>query len=231
VLSSILPMLGNGLAQRVDQLIGIRSSAQNWSPVRAAGSPRSPYSTGYSDDMLDNPGARAEYQGAYVTTDVNFVTPNPAVQKMLSALKKYVPSYKATIPGYGVYDSYISMDLMIKGLELAGKNPTPAVLYHQPPQVERLHSRRRLPGARGELLPQDLRYIGHVAPDRLRVRRAVEGRPLCAGHRRQTRVWPTGRRPLERARRSALRLRPEAIHHAVGREAFRARAIKTFRRP
>jgi branched-chain amino acid transport system substrate-binding protein len=80
--------------------------------------------TGYGDDVLDSPGAKAEYQGAYVTTNVNFVTPNPAVQKMLKALKKYIPGYKASIPGFGVTNSYIGMDLMIKGLELAGKNPT-----------------------------------------------------------------------------------------------------------
>jgi Periplasmic binding protein len=80
--------------------------------------------TGYGEDVLQNAGARAEYQGAYIQTNVNFTTPNPAVKKMLANLKKYDPGYKGGIPDYGVYNSYIAADLMIKGLELAGKNPT-----------------------------------------------------------------------------------------------------------
>ena len=80
--------------------------------------------TGYGEDVLENPSALAAYQGAYVSTNVNFVTPNPAVQKMLTALKKYDPGFKGGIPNYGVYNAYIGTDLMIKGLEMAGKNPT-----------------------------------------------------------------------------------------------------------
>jgi branched-chain amino acid transport system substrate-binding protein len=82
------------------------------------------YYTGYGEDVLDNPSARASYEGAYISTNVNFTTPNPAVQKMLNALKKYIPTYQGPIPDYGEYNAYIGMDLMIKGLELAGRNPT-----------------------------------------------------------------------------------------------------------
>jgi branched-chain amino acid transport system substrate-binding protein len=82
------------------------------------------YYTGYSQDLLSNAQANAEFQNAYVVAGINFTTPNAATKVMLNALKKYDPSYKGGIPDLGLYGSYISTDLMIKGLELAGKNPT-----------------------------------------------------------------------------------------------------------
>jgi branched-chain amino acid transport system substrate-binding protein len=80
--------------------------------------------TGYSNDVLDNPAARASLQDAYITTQINFTTPNAAVAHMLDEFKKYVPTYKGGIPDLGLYGSYLATDLMIKGLQVAGMNPT-----------------------------------------------------------------------------------------------------------
>ena len=84
------------------------------------------YFTGYDENILQSPSARAAANGDYFTAGINFTTPNAATRAMLDALKKYDPGYKGGIPDYGLYGSYLSADLMIKGLELAGKNPTRA---------------------------------------------------------------------------------------------------------
>jgi hypothetical protein len=43
---------------------------------------------------------------------------------MLDTLKKYDSHFSGGIPDLGLYGSYLAMDLMIKGLQVAGTNPT-----------------------------------------------------------------------------------------------------------
>lgn len=84
------------------------------------------YYTGYSQDVLDNPAARAAFQDAYFVSTLNFVSPNGPTQQTLDDLKKYDPSYKGGIPNIGLYGSYIAAQQMIDGLKMAGSNPTRA---------------------------------------------------------------------------------------------------------
>jgi branched-chain amino acid transport system substrate-binding protein len=81
------------------------------------------YYTGYSQDVLSG-AANASFQGAYVVAGINFTTPSAGTKAMLSAFRKYIPGYTGGIPDLGLYGSYLATDLMIKGLELAGKNLT-----------------------------------------------------------------------------------------------------------
>jgi hypothetical protein len=82
------------------------------------------YFTGYDQQVLDSSTARAALNGAYLAAVINFSTPNAAVKNMIKTVKKYDPSYTGGIMDLGLYGSYISADLMIKGLQLAGPNPT-----------------------------------------------------------------------------------------------------------
>jgi branched-chain amino acid transport system substrate-binding protein len=83
------------------------------------------YYTGYSNDVITNAAANAAFQNSYVVAGINFTTPSAGTKAMLAAFKKYDPTYTTgDIPDLGLYGSYIATDLMIKGLELAGKNPT-----------------------------------------------------------------------------------------------------------
>ncbi|HUZ09898.1 MAG TPA: ABC transporter substrate-binding protein [Acidimicrobiales bacterium] len=82
------------------------------------------YFTGYDENILKNPSAAASFDGAYVSTTVNFTTPNAATSTMMSTLKKYDSGYSGGIPDFGLIGSYLSADLAIKGLSVAGKNPT-----------------------------------------------------------------------------------------------------------
>jgi len=78
---------------------------------------------------VGNPAAARAFNGVYVTSSVNFTTPNAPTRLMLSALRKYDKSYRGGLPDLGLYGSYLAADLMIKGLELAGTHPSgPAVI-------------------------------------------------------------------------------------------------------
>jgi branched-chain amino acid transport system substrate-binding protein len=84
------------------------------------------YFTGYDQDVLSTASTRAAFQGSYASATVNFSPPNAAVSAMVAALKKYDTAYSGGIPDFGLLGSYISVDLAIKGLQLAGANPTSA---------------------------------------------------------------------------------------------------------
>jgi branched-chain amino acid transport system substrate-binding protein len=77
---------------------------------------------GYSQASLDQPQAMREYDGAYFVTTFPTQNPNSATKAMLVALKKYA-GYKGGIAADDASE-YVIGDLMIKGLEVAGKDPT-----------------------------------------------------------------------------------------------------------
>jgi len=80
----------------------------------------------YDQSLLDQPSALAAMQGTYTGAPVFNVLGNdlpPAVKLFLSRLKKYT-TFAGGIPNQNIDYSYIAADAMIKGLELAGPNPT-----------------------------------------------------------------------------------------------------------
>jgi branched-chain amino acid transport system substrate-binding protein len=81
--------------------------------------------SGADSSLFDSPTATADAQGTYwPTTIVPIDLNNPATNQFIANLKQYDPSYKGGYPSYGLTGSYLSADLMIKGLEVAGQNPT-----------------------------------------------------------------------------------------------------------
>ena len=84
------------------------------------------YYTGYDQEVLDSASARTAMNGDYFTASAELEQPNPALKTMLTSLKDYAPAYKGGLPDLGLYGSYVAADLLIKGLEAAGKNPTRA---------------------------------------------------------------------------------------------------------
>jgi ABC-type branched-subunit amino acid transport system substrate-binding protein len=79
--------------------------------------------TGYGQDFLDSPAAKAMPPSAFFLTSYNPVEiPTAATKKFQADLKKYA---KFTgVPDFGVYNGYILADLIIKGCENAGKDLT-----------------------------------------------------------------------------------------------------------
>jgi branched-chain amino acid transport system substrate-binding protein len=79
--------------------------------------------TGYGQDLLDDPSAVQAAQGAYLENQTEPVELHtPATEQLVNALKTYA-NYTG-IPGFDYTQGWLAADLMIKGLEVAGKNPT-----------------------------------------------------------------------------------------------------------
>ncbi len=137
------------------------------------------YYTGYSQDVISNAAANSEFQNAYVVAGINFTTPNAATKAMISNLKKYDPGYTGGLPDLGLYGSYISTDLMIKGLELAGKNPT------RPGFISAL--RKVTNYTANGVFPSPVSFthfatLGHAAEDLLHLHCAAEGQEVCVAN-------------------------------------------------
>jgi hypothetical protein len=81
-------------------------------------------STGYEPSVVNSP-SWGDLQGAYFFSGSRpFSLPNAATKQMGAALQKYEHRAPSDFPTYDVYQEWIGADLMIKGLGLAGKNPT-----------------------------------------------------------------------------------------------------------
>jgi len=70
-----------------------------------------------------------------------------ADNQFVANLKKYDPHYKGGYPSYGLTGSYLSADLMIRGLELAGRNPTRAAFISNLRKVKSYTAGGLLPNA------------------------------------------------------------------------------------
>lgn len=74
--------------------------------------------------LLAEPAAHQALIGTYAgLAGLSLVDPNAAQKAMLATIKKYVPQFNETSDA-AAFIGYEAADLMIKGLELAGKNPT-----------------------------------------------------------------------------------------------------------
>ncbi len=111
------------------------------------------YYTGYSSDISGKSTAAAAFDQNYVLAGINFTTPSAPVTAMLNAFKKYDPGYTSSdIPDLGLYGSYIAVDLMIKGLQSAGKNPTRSGFINNLRQVSNYNA--------GGILPSPVTFKG-----------------------------------------------------------------------
>jgi branched-chain amino acid transport system substrate-binding protein len=84
------------------------------------------FPTGYEPDIINTPAWQA-VQGVYFLSEFRpTAIPNPGTVQMANALLKYQKRSLKDFPTYNIYEAYLGADLMIKGLQLAGKNPTSA---------------------------------------------------------------------------------------------------------
>ena len=79
--------------------------------------------TGYGQVLLDDAGAVPAARGAwFLATGVPVESKSPATRAFQSALARY--AHYTGVPDFTWYEGWGGADLMIKGLELAGKDPT-----------------------------------------------------------------------------------------------------------
>jgi branched-chain amino acid transport system substrate-binding protein len=86
------------------------------------------FATGYEPGVIKSP-AWATLQGDYFLSFFRpFALPNAGTRQMAAALQKYAHFTKTQFPTYSQYNAWAGADLMIKGLQMAGNNPTRAAV-------------------------------------------------------------------------------------------------------
>lgn len=84
------------------------------------------FPTGFEPDVVNTP-AWSTMQGAYFLAEFRpFSLPNAGTQQMAAALQKYAHRPPSKFPDFGVYEAWLGADLMIRGIQQAGGNPTQA---------------------------------------------------------------------------------------------------------
>ncbi len=84
------------------------------------------FPTGYEADIIHQP-VWSDVQGMYFSSEFRpSAIPNAGTLQMVAALQRYQGRSPANFPTFDVYESWLGADLMIKGLQRAGANPTPA---------------------------------------------------------------------------------------------------------
>jgi branched-chain amino acid transport system substrate-binding protein len=84
------------------------------------------FPTGYDSSVVHSP-TWSSLQGAYFLSEFRPLSdPNAGTKQLADALQKYEHRSPSDFPTFNVYEAWLGADLMIKGLELAGKNPTKA---------------------------------------------------------------------------------------------------------
>ncbi len=92
--------------------------------IREAGISLKQFYYTLTSNLLTQPAAHQALIGGYaLLTGIDLTDPTPAQKAMVATLKKYIPNF-SEINDQAAFLSYEAADLMIKGLELAGKNPT-----------------------------------------------------------------------------------------------------------
>jgi branched-chain amino acid transport system substrate-binding protein len=86
------------------------------------------FATGYEPDVIHSPAWSAVQGDYFVSLYRPWVLPNAGTEQMQGAMEKYAGFTKSDFPSFSQYEAWAGADLMIKGLELAGKNPTRAAV-------------------------------------------------------------------------------------------------------
>jgi branched-chain amino acid transport system substrate-binding protein len=140
------------------------------------------FPTGYEPSVVNSTVWPAVQGDFFDTVFRPFQLPNPGTQQMKSALDRYAHFTSNEFPNFGQYESWLGADLMIKGLQLAGKNATHAGI---------IKSLRKLRSYDGNgLLPLSINYstiFGHDPAEQcgwyLRAEKSgfvpVSSQPLC----------------------------------------------------
>jgi ABC-type branched-subunit amino acid transport system substrate-binding protein len=114
------------------------------------------FATGYEPDVIHSPAWPSLQGGYFLSLFRPWLLPNAGTEQMQAAMEKYAHFTKSDFPTFSQYEAWAGADLMIKGLELAGPNPTRAAV------IKDLRGLKSY-NANG-LLPQSLDYstiFGH----------------------------------------------------------------------
>jgi branched-chain amino acid transport system substrate-binding protein len=115
------------------------------------------FPTGYEPSAINAPAWKYVQGGFFDTTFHPFQLPNAGTRQMQSALEKYAHFSSRQFPSFSQYESWLGADLMIKGLQMAGANPTHASV---------IHALRSIKSYNGNgLLPETINYTNNFGHD------------------------------------------------------------------
>jgi len=86
------------------------------------------FATGYEPGVINTPVWHQLKGDCFLSLFRPFLLPNAATEQMAAALQKYAHFTKNQFPTFSQYEAWAGADLMIKGLQMAGKNPTRAAV-------------------------------------------------------------------------------------------------------
>jgi branched-chain amino acid transport system substrate-binding protein len=88
------------------------------------------FPTGYEASIVDTP-AWSSVQGDYFVAEFRpAAVSDAATEQLTSALQKYEHRPPSQFYDYGIAEAWMGTDLMMKGIQLAGSNPTSAAVIH-----------------------------------------------------------------------------------------------------
>ncbi len=82
-------------------------------------------SVAYDPNVLSSPASLNALAGDYTAASVDLTNPSPGSQTMLANLKKYA-NYSSPVANLNIVWAYLGADALIKGIQMAGSNPTPS---------------------------------------------------------------------------------------------------------
>jgi branched-chain amino acid transport system substrate-binding protein len=104
------------------------------------------FPTGFESSLIGTPAWNAVQGGYFDTVFRPFQLPNAGTRQMQAALRKYEHFSASQFPSFSEYESWLGADLMIKGLQLAGKNPTRPGIIHALRSIKSYNGNGLLPG-------------------------------------------------------------------------------------
>jgi branched-chain amino acid transport system substrate-binding protein len=86
------------------------------------------FATGYEPDIINSPAWNAVQGDYFLSLFRPWSLPNAGTEQMQAAMEKYSHLPKSQFANFGQEEAWAGADLMIKGLEMAGPNPTRAAV-------------------------------------------------------------------------------------------------------
>ena len=115
------------------------------------------YATGYEPDVINSPSWSALQGGYFLSLFRPWLIPNAGTEQMQAAMEKYAHFTKKDFPSFSQYEAWAGADLMIKGLQMAGSNPTHASVIHALRSIKSYNA--------NGLLPQSFDYATNFGHD------------------------------------------------------------------
>jgi branched-chain amino acid transport system substrate-binding protein len=112
-------------------------------------------SVAYDQNVLDSPASLSALAGDYTAAEVDLTNPTPGSQTMIANLKQYT-GYTSKIANLNTVFAYLGADVLIKGIQMAGSDPTPSSV------IAALRTVKSYDG--GGILPSPVTFQGYGTP-------------------------------------------------------------------